>query len=1169
MVRRASFAAFLAALFTFAAIAGLPAAPPSLSSLDAGAVEARIPSAAEGPIRLARHPDFHAGKITFSYLGDIWTAAENGSAVQRITDHSARDVYPRFSPDGRWIAFSSNRYGGSDVFVAPATGGAPKRLTFHSGADDVVGWTRDSQQVIFRSARGDGAFPTVATLYQIAVTGGQERPLPVDWGYWGHYSPDGRSLVFNRHPSTWSGKHYRGSYAADLWVADLTSRTYRQLLPDHRYNRFWPMWGADDSIYFVADPLPNEANVKPGSPEVRKTINNIYKIPVRGGGQPMQVTKHTDGNLFWPSMSSDGKVIVYENNFGIWKLDVASGRTSEIRIDIVSDEKENEVEFETVTNTVDAFDLSPSGRRAVISTRGQLLTIATDRGDITRVSPDPMASRNDQPKWSPDGKHIAFVSDRSGRDEVWISDPEGRAPKKITDLDNEKGALVWTPDSKSLFYTAADKKLYAYSVADGKTAVVASSDLGRIGSVAISPDSKWMMFSKQDRTLRSHLYIAPVTGGEERHVSEDRVHYSENNGVWTADGRYIVFTSTESTPTGIASQGGINAVTTLWVTALRDQERDPTSRDIDNEAQGLAAEAAERQGGGRGGAGAAPPAEVRIDWTGMARRARQLYNPGNAAGALTPSPEGHSVALTIASAIPGGGRGRGAGADPTAGMYIVNVESAQLTRVPPVPPATGDGGGGRGRGRGAAGGGFGGSTMVFARDGRTLYFRSGGGLYAAPLGNIALGASTGAAAGRGGRGSGASSATGEAASTNATARQVTYTANLQIDRRALRAQVFNEGWRIMKNRFYDAKMHGADWNAAKKEYEPLLQYLTDTDELHTVMMMMIGELNASHTGVSGGGGGGDVQRPQTRHPGFDVISDPSGFYRVGHIYKDGPADRDFLKIREGNYIIALDGRELKTSDNYWQYFTVAAGTKFHFVLNDKPSRDGGWEVTITPVGGGAGGFGDLAYRRWVDQRRDMVTKLSNGEIGYLHIRAMDAPSLRQFQLDLATNRTKKALVIDQRFNGGGGIDQELLGILAGRQYQYTIGRDAGFQQPRPQNFYGPMVVMQNERSASDAEMFPAGFKALGLGKVIGVPTMGAVIGTGSYTLLDGSTIRTPGSGVWTVTGENMENYGVPPDVYIDNTPADFIAGRDAQIEKAVEVLKAEMTKKTSTSVVSR
>ena len=1108
------------------------------------------------PIKLARHPDYHAGRITFTYLGDIWTANEDGTGVHRLTDNIAREVYPRFSPDGKWIAFASNRYGNYDVFVVPAAGGAPKRLTFHTGNDEVVGWTRDSQQIVFRAARGDGAFTTVAVLYQVAVSGGMEKPLPVDWGYWGSYAPDGKSLVFNRHPSTWSRRHYRGSYSADLWVANLGNQTYTKLLGDEQYNRYWPMWGADNAIYFVGDPLPNDRSVKPGSPDVRRSVNNIYKIPVSGAGQPTQVTKHTDGHVFWPSMSSDGKTIVYEDNFGIWKLDVASGRTSEIKLDIVTDEKDNEHEIETVTNDVDGFDLSPSGRRAVISVRGQILTIATDRGDITRVNPDKRASRSDLPKWSPDGKYVAFISDRSGRDEVWISDPEGRTPKKITDLDNEKGALVWTPDAKLLLYTAADKKLYSYAVADAKTSVISSSDLSRIGSVSVSPDSKWVAFSKQDRTLRSHVYIAPITGGEERHLSDESLMYSETNAVWTADGRYIVFTSAEGTSSGIASQGGLASTMELWATALRDRERDPMDRDIDNEAEGLAAEAAARQTAGRGAGAGAQPVEVRIDWSGLARRARRLTVPGTAIGGLTPAPDGHSVALAVSSG--GGGRGGGGAADPSAGMYIINVESGQLTRVPPAPPQTAGGGGG-GRGRGGAGGGFGGgSNMVFARDGRTLYFRSGGGLYAATIPQNAGGGNA-QAGGRGGRGGGA---TAEPATTNATARQVTYTANLEVDHKALRAQVFNEGWRIMKNRFYDAKMHGADWLAAKKTYEPLLDYLVDSEELHTVMMMMIGQLNASHTGVSGGPN--PIQRTQqTRYPGFTLLADASGFYKVGHVYKDGPADRDYLKIKEGHYVLSVDDHEIKSGDNYWQFFTLAPGTKFHFLVNDKPAREGAWTVTITPVNNAE--FGNLMYAKWVSDRRDMVTKLSAGEIGYLHIRAMDAPSLRQFQLDLAANRTKKALVIDQRFNGGGGIDQELLGILAGRQYQYTISRDAGFQMARPQNFYGPMVVMQNERSASDAEMFPAGFKALGLGKVIGVPTMGAVIGTGSYTLLDGSTIRTPGSGVWTVTGENMENYGVPPDVHVDNTPSDFLKGRDAQIEKAVEVLKAEMGKKTSTS----
>src|SRR5205807_417810 len=193
-----------------------------------------------------------------------------------------------------------------------------------------------------------------------------EKPMPVDWGYWASYSPDGNSMVFNRHPATWSRQHYRGAASADLWLANLSDKTYTKLLPDERYNRFWPMWGADGAIYYVADPLPNDKDVKAGSPDVRKSVNNIYKIPAKGG-QPVQVTKHSDGNLFWPSMSSDGKVIVYEESFGIWKLDVATGRSSEIKLDIATDEKDNETEIETVSNEVDAFDLSPSGRRAVVS----------------------------------------------------------------------------------------------------------------------------------------------------------------------------------------------------------------------------------------------------------------------------------------------------------------------------------------------------------------------------------------------------------------------------------------------------------------------------------------------------------------------------------------------------------------------------------------------------------------------------------------------------------------------------------------------------------------------------------------------------------------------------------------------------------------------------------
>jgi len=364
----------------------------------------------------------------------------------------------------------------------------------------------------------------------------------------------------------------------------------------------------------------------------------------------------------------------------------------------------------------------------------------------------------------------------------------------------------------------------------------------------------------------------------------------------------------------------------------------------------------------------------------------------------------------------------------------------------------------------------------------------------------------------------------------------------------------------MKYRYYDPQMHGVDWAAQKDVYESLLPHVADVDELHNVIMMMIGKLNSSHTGISGGGvlpGQPAPERVETRYPGFDLAPDASGYYKVAYIYHKGPADYDYVNLHVGDYILAVNGKDLKSGDNYWQYFNALTGRKFEFTVNSQPRPEGSWSVSLEPVTQNA--QDDLAYERWVDGRKKMVDTLSNGQIGYLHIRAMNAAGLQKFERDLLENQDKKALIIDERFNGGGGIDQELLQILNQRKkYQTIRGRDS-VDLPRPiQAYFGPMVVVQNERSASDAEMFPEGFRALGLGKVVGMPTYGAVIGTGDYRLLDGSLVRTPEVGVFSQDGRDLENYGVPPDVAVDNTPADFLAGRDRQIEKAVEVLEAEL-----------
>jgi len=908
--------------------------------------------------------------------------------------------------------------------------------------------------------------------------------------------------------------------------------------------------------------LPDEKNVKPGSQEVMQSVNNIYKISEKGS-PPVQVTHHTDGNLFFPSMSADGKTIVYEEGFGLWKLDVDTGKSTEIRIDIKSDLKDNDTELRTIQGEAESFSLSPTNKRAAIATHGEIFTVATDRGEEQRVTDTPW--RETDPLWSPNGKWIAFLSDRSGREEIWMADEMGHKLRQLTDADCDKYAMTWSPDSKSLMWSGSDHTLRLVQTDDGKTRELLSSNIGPISSPEFSPDGKWISYSKDDNLLRSHVYVRPLESGEER-VIEAEDFLVAGGAKWTPDGKKLVLLG----GVGVPGMSSLNrTIMQLYSVDLTRDTKNPDDRDIDTEAQAAAAELPRR---GRGGGlslalgEAATPSqpEVRIEWDGIDRRIHQLTR--FAAGSVVtvvPSPDSRIYAFVAigAGSEEGGGGGFGGPA-----LYTISEDGSRMalvTQGPPPDPAQATPRGRRGGfGRGGVG------EPQWARDGRSVYFMQAGGIYnvaagAAPAGDGAAAIASGGGfrrGGRGGRGGGAAAAAQQIAgqTASATPRRVDFTVRIQIDRAAERKQVFEEAWRVMRNRFYDAKMHEVDWDAAKATYEPLLNYVADTDELHTVIMQMIGELNASHTGISGGENAGQAaDRIQTLYPGFDLEPDPSGYYKVSHIYRKGPADHDYLKLAAGDFILAVNGVSVKTSDNYWKLFNILPGRKFEFTMNSKPQADDAWTVGIEPIGGQV--QAQLEYDRWVDGRRAIVDKLSNGQIGYLHIKAMDAPSLQRFERDLLDNIDKKALIIDERFNGGGGIDQELLEILnQHKKYQSWRARDS-VEIPRPvQAFLGPMVVLQNERSASNAEMFPEGFRELGLGKVIGTPTYGAVIGTGAFRLLDGSTIRTPSIGVFTAKGVSLENYGVQPDVAVDNTPPDFLGGHDRQIEKAVEVLAVEM-----------
>ncbi|HSB10179.1 MAG TPA: S41 family peptidase [Blastocatellia bacterium] len=1082
-----------------------------------------VPLTAAGrETRLVRYPHYNQGHIVFTYLADIWTADEDGKNVKRITVHKARDVYPKFSPDGKWIAFSSDRNGNMDVFIVPSTGGNPKQLTFHSADDTVQGWTPDGKAVLFSSNRGDDFMPK---LWTVNIDTTAERNTGADMGTSACYSPDGSKLAINRKGQVYWRKYYRGAMNTDVTVMDIAAKKFTDLTADFEGIDSWPMWSRDGNIYFVSD---REGN----------GLTNVWRVP-ENGGKAERVTSFKEGDVRFPGISADGKVIVFEHDFGIWKLDVATRRAAPIKLDIDAEVQENVAEVRDFNSQADDYDLAPAGRRIAFSIHGEIFTAPTEEGDLRQITDSP--ARDQAPTYSPDGKSIAFISDRSGREELYIASSDGVGePQKISDIDALKFGFEWSPNSKEIAFVSSDNKLRKYTVDSKQTVELSSSKYGNISEPRWSPDGKWIAYSKPDYTRTSDVYLIPSSGGEEKKATFDS--YNDANPRFSHDGRKLYFVRREDGGGGGFGGGG-QASSQIYSVALEKEERDPSDPEERPEAE------QQDQGSDPGGRRAGPPRnqpprDINIDWTGLKRRTRQITRMPFGVFNYAITPDNRSIVFVTTE--PSSGRPA-----PTPVIYSIGEDGRRLTRIVAGEAPGGEGGGG---GRGGFGGGGGISDLNITRDGRSLFFREGSSIY-----SVALGGGAGQPGGGAAAALGAGSGGREAAR-----RRVNFTAQVKIDKQAEWAEMFDDAWRTMKYRFYDPQMHGKNWDGARAKYQPLVRDVGDRQELLNIINEMIGELNASHTGAGGPPRGRESREANvtTWHLGVELTSDDTaGRYKVTHVFEGGPADKDWVKVSNGDYLIAINGREVKAGENYWPLLNHKLNRKIEVTFNNKPSTDGAWKTRIEPIN--AGGLSALRYERWVKERRAMVDKMSNGRIGYLHIQAMNQPSLRKFEKEVRENREKEALIIDQRWNGGGNIEQELLAILVQREYQIWQPRGTEATGRPFAGYFGPKVVLQNWRSASNAEMFPAGFRALGLGKVIGTPTMGAVIGTGSYSLIDGSTVRTPGVGVFLADKNrtNMENYGVKPDIMVENTPEDNLAGRDRQLETAVQELLKEIGSK--------
>jgi tricorn protease len=1065
--------------------------------------------------KLVRYPHYHNGRIVFSYLGDIWTADENGQNVQRLTVNRASDVYARFSPDGKWIAFSSDRNGNLDAFLIPAEGGTARQLTAHSAADVVLGWTPDSRAVLFSSNRGEDFMPL---LYLVSTNAGMPQKVGVDMGVQASYAPDGKRLAYNPKSQVYWRKYYRGSYQSDIVIMDVAAKKFTQAT-DFEGLDSWPMWSSDGFIYFVSDRDGNG-------------LTNIWRIS-DNGGKADRVTAFKSGDVRWPSISSDGRVILFEHDFGIWKLDVGSKRATPIKLNIAAETQDNAVEMVAFNSQADDFDLAPSSKRFAFSIHGEVFTAPVEEGDLKQITDGSARDRN--VSYSPDGKTIAFIADRSGREEIYLTSADGLGEaQKVTEIDTLKLNYNWSPDSKDIVFTASDDKLRKLNVATKQITELDSSRYGGMGTPVWSPDGKWIAYSKPDMSRTSDLYLISASGEEKE---PHKVTFDSNNDMnpaFAPDGRKLFFQRVE------ASGGNTPNSVQIYSVVLERLERDPD--DAEERVESEAPPAGQPEAGAEGAAPARraqaaerrqPPREIKMDWVGLKRRTRQITRMPFPIFSFRLAPDSRTIVFVTSEP---------AGTANVPVIYSIQDDGKRLTRITSGAPPNEDGP------QGPGGGGFGGgvSELTISRDGRTLFFRERNSIYSVPM---SPGPGGGASAG-----AGASGRTGEGGGR----RRLSFNVRVRVDRPAEWAEMFEDGWRTMKYRLYDPKMHGIDWDAMRAKYQPLVEYVGDRQELLNIINEMIGELNASHTGVA----------PPSRGPGAGISTgqlgielepdNAAGRYRVTHIYEDGPADKDWVKVNLGDYLIAINGKPVKAGDEYWQLLNNRLNRKSEVTFNNKPAEDGAWRTRIETITQNA--YSQLRYDRWVKDRRKKVDELSNGRIGYIHIQAMNQPSLRKFEKEIREFRNKEAMVIDQRWNGGGNIEQELLAILVQREYQ--IWQPRGTEPTgRPfAGFFGPKVVLQNWRSASNAEMFPAGFRALGLGKVIGTPTMGAVIGTGSYSLIDGSTVRTPGVGVYLADPKrtNMENHGVQPDIMIVNTPEDTLAGRDRQLEAAVEELTRQL-----------
>jgi len=1074
--------------------------------------------------RMFRQPSVSKDQIAFVYAGDIWLVPKKGGTAVRLTSSPGEESFPRFSPDGTKIAYSASYDGNVDVYVTPASGGEPKRLTYHPMADRALGWTPDGKRVLFASSRESGR-QRYNQFFTVSLDGGLPEKLPVPYGEFGTYSPDAKQFVYmpmSQDFRNW--KRYRGGWAPDLMLFDLKTFASKNLTSNPA-NDAQPMWH-ENTIYFLSDRGTNERN-------------NLWAYD-RSKNSVRQITQFSDFDITFPSIGPDS--IVFQAGGLLYLLDLATEKPVEVSVHVVTDQTTLRPKTAKVESVIDAASVSPTGKRAVFGARGDVLTVPAEFGAIVNVTRSSGVAER-YPRWSPDGKTMAYWSDRTGEYELALRPADGSGPEKsVTTLGpGFRYPPQWAPDSKKIAFIDQAMRIRIYDGNTSKTTQIDQSpewiEHGSLEAFRIewSPDSRWLTYSRPTKEGNRAIFLYDTKAAKLHQATTG--YLNDTQPTFDPEGKYLFYASDREFDPVYGSFDNTWTYpnpTKLMAVPLRRDVKSPLAARNDDENAALDTNA--KKDDSSKPADKKPeekkPEEKRPDDKKADENKAQDTKPEE-----KPSEEKKTDDRALAPANVDidldGFEARAVVLPPKGGNYadLQAIKGKLLYRRQP-----------------RTGSGDEKNPIVFfdfaEREEKTVLDDADSFETTADGKKMLVESKK------------------KFAILDIKAAQkfekplVTADMEAPVDPRAEWRQIFRDVYRFERDFFYDPNMHGVNWEALGERYSKVLEGAVTRWDVDFLIGEFIGELNASHTYH----GGGDMEQAPQRSVGLLGVDWElsNGAYRIKRIIRGGPWDSSVrspldepgVMVKEGEYVLAVDGIPLDTKSDPWASFQGLGDKTVVLTVNSSPSTAGARQTVVKCLANET----ELRFRGWIEERRQIVDRATNGKIGYIYVQSTGVDAQNELVKQFMAQWKKDGLIIDERWNSGGQIPDRFIELLNRPILAYWAVRDGASQQWPPVALRGPQVMLINGWSGSGGDAFPTYFREAGLGPLIGTRTWGGLIGiSGAPSLVDGGGVTVPTFRMFDPKGQWFaEGHGVEPDIAVDDDPAQLAAGNDPQLARAIK-----------------